>query len=99
MEHVILKDCLGFSWDTNNQTKSLDKHGVFWWECEQVFFNDPLLLYEDVKHSKVEPRHYALGKTDSGRRVFIAFTIRNQLIRVISARDMHKKERKIYEEA
>lgn len=69
-------------------------------ETEQVFFNDPLLLLEDSKHSQREKRNHALGKTDEGRLLHITFTLRNagEKIRVISARDMHKKERKIYEQ-
>ena len=69
-------------------------------ESEQVFFNAPLLLLEDVKHSQMESRFHALGKTDEGRLLHITFTLRNdgKAIRVISARDMHKKERSIYEQ-
>ena len=65
-----------------------------------MFFNDPLLLLEDAKHSQREVRFHALGKTDEGRLLHITFTLRhkNTLIRVISARDMHKKERVIYEQ-
>lgn len=99
MEHVILKGCVGFDWDAGNQIKSQEKHNVVWWECEQVFFNSPLFLYEDKKHSNSEQRFYVLGKTDSDRKLFIVFTIRNKLIRIISARDMHQKERKIYEKS
>ena len=66
---------------------------------EEVFFNLPLLLQSDDAHSQKEPRYYVLGHTIAGRRLFIAFTIREDKIRVISARDMSKKERKIYEQA
>jgi hypothetical protein len=66
-------------------------------ECEQVFFHRPLVVSEDPKHSQGEPRHYALGQTDLGRRLFVVFTIRGSLIRVISARDMSRRERGIYE--
>jgi hypothetical protein len=70
-------------------------------EAEQVFFNAPLLLLEDVKHSSREPRIHALGQADDGRLLHITFTLRNagEKIRVISARDMHRKERAIYEKA
>ena len=70
-------------------------------EAEQVFFNAPLLLLEDSAHSQQEPRVHALGKTDEGRMLHIAFTLRQTglLIRVISARDMHRKERAVYEQA
>lgn len=70
-------------------------------EAEQIFFNEPLLLLADIKHSQGESRFHALGKIDEGRTLHITFTLRNagEKIRVISARDMHKKERMIYEQA
>jgi len=89
----------GFNWDDGNARKN-DKHGVSMAEAEQVFFNTPLLLLEDVTHSQTELRMHALGQTDQGRALHITFTLRqsNQLIRVISTRDMHKKERFRYEQ-
>lgn len=99
MEKIILEKCTGFEWDNGNQNKNWSKHRVSSLECEQVFFNEPLLLYQDEKHSYSEPRLYVLGRTDDFRELFIVFTIREHLIRVISARDMSKKERQIYEEA
>jgi uncharacterized DUF497 family protein len=65
-------------------------------ECEQVFFNQPLLTSPDVMHSSYEARFYILGKSDSGKHLFIVFTVRNNLIRIISARDMNRKERDAY---
>jgi uncharacterized DUF497 family protein len=88
----------GFDWDDNNREKNWDKHGVLASECEEVFFNLPLLLQPDPSHSQKETRYYVLGQTIIGRRLFIAFTIRGDKIRVISARDMSKKERSIYEQ-
>ncbi|MDP1958058.1 MAG: BrnT family toxin, partial [Rhodocyclaceae bacterium] len=90
----------GFDWDAGNARKN-EKHGVSTAEAEQVFFNAPLLLLTDDKHSQQEARHHALGKTDDGRLVHVSFTLRKSgsLIRVISARDMHRKERTIYEQA
>jgi uncharacterized DUF497 family protein len=91
----------GFEWDAGNITKSTDKHKVSRSEAEQVFLNEPLVIAEDVKHSQAEPRYHALGKTDAGRLLHITFTVRanGTKIRVISARDMHRKERKIYAQA
>ncbi len=88
----------GFEWDDGNRRKSVDKHGVTQAEAEQVFFNQPLLLLIDDRHSGKEQRLHALGHTDDGRRLHIAFTIRadGTLIRVISARDMQRKERARY---
>lgn len=85
-----------FQWDHRNEHKS-DKHNVSQAEAEQVFFNQPLLLLEDKAHSQKEIRFHALGRTDNNRKLHITFTIRENQIRVISARPMHKKERKSYE--
>ena len=93
----ILAECSGFEWDEGNFLKNWEKHGVTASECEQIFFNHPLVSGKDLKHSKQEYRYYALGHTDGGRHLFVVFTIRNRLIRVISARDMNRKERKVYE--
>ncbi len=94
----LLKQCKGFQWDKGNSGKNWIRHQVSDTECEQVFFNKPLLVADDPKHSQAEKRWYALGRTDSNRLLFVVFTIRQNLIRVISARDMNKKERKTYHE-
>lgn len=96
---IDLSQLTGFDWDENNRDKNWEKHQVLAIECEEVFFNLPLLLQSDEAHSQKEPRYYVLGHTIAGRRLFIAFTAREDKIRVISARDMSKKERKIYEQA
>ncbi len=97
---IDLAKIAGFEWDDGNARKN-EKHGVSTAEAEQIFFNDPLLLLTDVLHSQREPRFHALGKTDEGRLLHITFTLRlsGNLIRVISARSMHRKERTIYEQA
>ncbi|MEM1403888.1 MAG: BrnT family toxin [Pseudomonadota bacterium] len=90
----------GFDWDDGNDRKSLDKHRVTKSEAEQLFFNEPLLLLPDPRHSQKEPRFHALGKTDDGNRLHVTFTLRGAgtLIRVISARRMHRKEKLRYEQ-
>src|SRR3974377_2472452 len=90
----------GFEWDEGNSRKSVEKHDVSQAEAEQVFFNEQLLLLEDVSHSAREARWHALGRTDTGRSLHISFTLRadGKLIRVISARTMHRKERLRYEQ-
>lgn len=93
----LINDCKGFDWDEGNILKNWEKHGVSASECEQVFFNFPLVAASDENHSKIEARFYVLGHTDAGRRLFLVFAIRKNLIRVISARDMNRKERKVYE--
>ena len=90
----------GFNWDAGNARKSEEKHGVSMAEAEQVFFNTPLLILEDEAHSGQEIRIHALGQTDEGRALHITVTLRDEgtLIRVIFARDMHRKERAIYDQ-
>lgn len=97
---IDLNQITGFDWDDGNARKN-EKHGVSMAEAEQAFFNAPLLLLEDAPPSQNELRFDALGKTDDGRTLHISFTLRQSglLIRVISARDMHRKERAIYEQA
>ena len=89
---------VGFQWDQGNIDKNLINHNVENWESEQVFFNKPLLVLDDPKHSIPEKRWAAFGKTDANRFLIVIFTKRGDLIRVISARDMNKKERKFYDE-
>ncbi len=91
-------NCSGFEWDEGNSDKNWIAHRVSNSECEEAFFNRPLIVKDDKKHSKAEKRYYVLGRTDSNRHLFIAFTIRNNLIRVISARDMNDKELEKYYE-
>ena len=90
----------GFDWDDGNSRKN-EKHGVTQAQAEEVFFNQPLLLLEDLRHREQEARYHALGKTLDGRLLHVTFTLRvgGTLIRVISARDMHRKERSVYEQA
>ena len=87
-----LEVCTGFEWDEANIQKNWERHRVTTEEAEDVFFNDPLVVRSDVQHSKGEKRYYALGRTDSGRYLFVAFTIRGLLFRVISMRDMNRRE-------
>ena len=91
----------GFDWDAGNARKNVDKHDVSQAEAEQIFFNDPLLVAPDEKHSANEIRLHALGHTQAGRRLHATFTLREagRLIRVISVRDMNRKERAFYEQA
>ncbi len=98
-------DCLeletvtGFDWDDGNLYKNEKKHGLKWQVIEEIFFNMPLLLLQDVKHSRQECRCFALGRTDENQKLFIVFTLREEKIRVISARLMNTKERRHYEKS
>jgi uncharacterized DUF497 family protein len=94
-----LAQCIGFEWDEGNAEKNWKKHGVSQGECEETFFNTPLLVVADEAHSTAESRFYALGRTEARRPLFVVFSLRGSLIRVISARDMNKAERKEYRRA
>ena len=98
---IELGQILGFDWDEGNSRKSTEKHSVIQSEAEQIFFNQPLLLLDDIAHSQNEARHHALGRTDNDRKLHVTFTLRAKgtLIRVISARDMNRKEKAIYEQS
>ncbi|MDO8733807.1 MAG: BrnT family toxin [Elusimicrobiota bacterium] len=88
-----------FEWDEKNKDKNWEKHKVKYTEIEDVFFNSPIIA--DVDKSKIlynEERKIAYGLTNDNRLLFVIFTIRNKKIRVISARDMGKKDRRFYEE-
>lgn len=91
-----LEQCVGFDWDEANESKNWEKHRVSDGEAEEIFFNDPLVAGADQAHSKKERRYFALGQTDARRPLFVVFTIRKQLIRVISAREMTKREMRWY---
>lgn len=91
---------VGFQWDEGNARKNA-RHGVSQGEAEEVFFDTRLLVVADAQHSMQEPRYHALGMTRDSRHLHVTFTLRDSmtLIRVISARDMHRKEKAIYEQA
>lgn len=92
-----LAKCTGLQWDAGNAEKNWERHRVSHGEAEQAFFQRPLLIAGDPTHSRDEPRYAALGQTAVGRRLTIVFMLRGSLIRVISARDMSRRERRIYE--
>ena len=91
-----LTSVAGFDWDKANLYKNWEKHQVSPYECEQFFFNRPLVVQSDEEHSEDEERFYALGRTDAGRPLFLVFTLRGEKIRVISARPMSQSEREVY---
>jgi uncharacterized protein len=97
MDELVFQGCTGFEWDSHNKDKNRDRHGVEPGECEEAFFNRPFIVADDVNHSVAESRYFALGVSDSGRHLFLVFTIRGSSVRIISARDMSRKERSVYE--
>jgi len=88
----------GFEWDEGNIRKNWEKHRVSHIECEEVFFNSPVIVRKDAQHSTEEDRYFVLGRTDTERLLFLVFTMKRNKIRIISARDMNRKERKTYEQ-
>ena len=95
---LILPKPITLEWDKGNNSKNFEKHHVNNQEAEEMFSNEPFLVSEDIKHStKLEQRFQALGKTKTERKLFVTFTIRNDKIRIISVRDMNKKEEVTYE--
>lgn len=96
----ILPKPIVFQWDEGNIRKNLERHNVTTQEAEEIFVLEPFLIGEDTKHSTAtEQRFSGLGQTKRKRRLFVAFTIRDKQIRIISIRDMKQIERNHYEEA
>ncbi|MGH7656039.1 MAG: BrnT family toxin [Gemmatimonadaceae bacterium] len=96
---AILASAEGFDWDQGNTTKDVLGHDVSPAEAEEIFFRAPVLVFDDTKHSERENRLLLYGSTRAGRCLTAAFTLRNKRIRVISVRDMSRKERRVYEQA
>ncbi len=84
-----------FEWDKGN-LDHIKKHNFEYKECEQIFYSKPLLISKDKSHSQIEIRYKVLGRTKKGRQSLIIFTLRERGVRVISARDQNKNERKVY---
>jgi uncharacterized protein len=92
----ILANCTGFEWDQGNITKNWERHDVSTFECEQIFFNKPIIVKRDQENCLAENRYYALGRTNLNRFLFAVFTVRDEKIRIISARDMTDAETERY---
>jgi len=86
-----------FQWDEGNKEKNWLKHQVIMSECEEIFFDDQKIALKDVLHSEKEKRLIIFGKTKKDRLLFVVYTKRITKIRIISARDADKKEKKMYE--
>jgi uncharacterized DUF497 family protein len=95
---LVVRGLRGFDWDEGNWRKSELKHGIAAADAQEVLLNDPLCSVDPV-HSEVEQRYVALGVTNDGARLFVSFTVRRSLVRIISARPMSRKERRSYEKA
>jgi len=95
----FLAEIEGFEWDAGNTTKNVVGHGVTQAEAEEIFIHYPVLVIDDVGHSVREHRFIVHGSTNAQRLLTAAFTIRGKRVRIISVRDMSRKERKAYEKA
>jgi uncharacterized DUF497 family protein len=91
-----LESCTGFDWDEWNTIKNWDRHRVTPEEAEDVFFHEPMVLRSEPGISRREKRYRAMGQTSRGRRLLVIFTVRRNLIRVISVRDLNGKENEEY---
>ena len=94
---LVIRGLKGFEWDAGNWKKSEAAHGVAATEAEEALLSDPM-CHVDERHSDAEHRYVALGRTQEGRRLFVAFAVRGNRVRIISARPMSRKERLMYEE-
>lgn len=93
----ILPKPVAFEWDKGNIDKNLKKHKVTHKEAEETFDNEPKFFFEDEQHSEKERRYALYGQTKTKRFLTIVFTLRNEKVRIISARSMSRKERRSYE--
>ncbi len=95
---LVIKEPIEFVWDKGNIDKNWQKHRVTNQECEEVFFDENKRILKDRLHSEKEARYILLGKTKKQRLLYIVFTIRKKKVRIISVRDINRKEVKLYAE-
>ncbi|MFH1602089.1 MAG: BrnT family toxin [Candidatus Shapirobacteria bacterium] len=96
---LLIGNSVEFIWDKGNREKNWIKHKVTNKECEEVFFDESKVIGKDRFHSEKEERFILLGETKRNRLLFVVFTLRGKKVRVISGRDVNKKERKLHEKA
>ena len=96
---TVWKEPIQFQWDAGNREKNWLKHRVTPAECEEVFFDPHKRVLGSVLHTGHETRYVLIGQTQGNRLLFVAFTMRGHTVRVISARDLNRSERGLYEEA
>lgn len=96
MGNFKLKEVEGFDWDRAN-ISHIKNHNVIPEEAEEAFFDPNNVIKKDVKHSFTEERFIILAKTKKSRLLYQVFTLRKNAIRVISSRNINKKEVKLYE--
>lgn len=83
----------GFEWDEHDARKIRNRHAVEPSECEEVLLREPRIV-RDEPHSGAEARFVAFGPTATGRRLAVVFTVRGSRLRVVTARDQSRRERR-----
>lgn len=94
---IILPEPIECDWNKGNQNKNFHKHGISDQECEEAFFDSRKKILKDILHSQREERYILLGQTKGQKILVVVFTVRRHRVRVISARGLNRKERKLYE--
>ncbi|MDL1975035.1 MAG: BrnT family toxin [Deltaproteobacteria bacterium] len=87
-----------FEWNPNKAKKNIEKHGVSFDEAATVFFDPLSMTYDDPDHSYDENRYIIIGLSDLGRLLFVSHAETDNIIKIISARQLTRKERKQYEQ-
>lgn len=95
---TVWREPIQFQWDVGNQEKNWIKHRVTNAECEEVFFDPHKRILGSALHARDETRYALIGQTQGDRLLIAVFTMRGHTVRVISARDVNRRERGLYEE-
>ena len=95
---TVWQEPIQFQWDAGNREKNWVKHRVTNGEAEEAFFDPHKRLLGPTLHGERETRHVLIGHTTGQRLLCVVFTIRGHTVRVISARNAHRRERSFYEE-
>jgi len=89
---------MNLEWDARKAHENLRKHGVSFEEAKTVF-DDPVYVdFYDPDHSYNERRYIIIGQSQQGRLLIVSYTEREDVVRLISAREAARGEREAYEE-
>ncbi len=93
-------DTINFEWDENKNEINKKKHGLSFETAQEVFYDEFAVVFDDPDHSVGEERFLIIGMTESSKICIVSHCYRNSdnIIRLISAREATKKEKKIYQE-
>ena len=91
---------MNFEWDIQKEQKNIAKHGLDFSTAILVFGDENRLEFYDVEHSDTEDRYITIGAIDGVVTiVYVAYTERNRVIRIISARGATRREKEVYYES